>query len=935
MKYLIIICLFLTSLYSSGSAYRSNLIINNAIGKYSVGPHISYTEDPSGNMSFEDILIDKDKIDWIRNSSNAINFGLSQSTYWLRFNIKNESHTREFILDIDRNQFDTLEVYITEDHKFYERRINPRRGFLFTRKSIQTSQIAIDFESERNSQVYFYIKVRMHSHPFYLPINIWKNKPHLKNQITWVLMNAAFYGATIIMVLYNLAYFISMKQKVNLHFILFMASYTFLNSIIHGLEYTLVLGHSGWFLDRLIPWSASLVGLSTGSFTENALQTEERAPFFHKVIKYLQLFGCFLAVFTLVGDVHTLLWISVAYGFTGYIWLLIVSIYLAYKKYEASQTFLLGYLATIISVYAYVAMVVGIAEPNFFSLYGIYIGIVLQCVIFPNVIAEKVNAIERDKKIGLERTQSLLHKRMLAVDRQVKKQTSQITNIMRNIPIGIFTIDGKNKKIGGEYTKHLEEILGSDNLAGKKFEEVLLEKTTLGENEKSQMKSFLNTSIGDDSLGFELNYHLAPKEVCIDTKIEKKILEVEYNPVIGKDNIVESILVVVKDVTDQKKFEKEAEESKREINIINQIVNVPKDKFFRFISTSKSDIFHNIDLLRKSKYLSQEDRRNIFIDLHTMKGSSRTYNFSYITEEVHKAEQKYLNDSYSSINELLTDLHKVQSLVEEYITVSEDKIGIKILTDKFSLGYQTMRDIYHFVHNEEIVDISNKMKLLKLLRMKVSRDIEHSYFRSVSDVIHDIFASGESLAKNMKKGRPGLFISSTKRRIDDEGARVLVNVFVHILRNSLDHGIESFEERERKKKSLGGNFYFVQEDSDDGIEIKYSDDGRGLDLRKIKDKAIKLNLIDGNESYSPDEISKLILVSGLSTAEQVTDISGRGVGMDAINSYLKQAEGLLKIELVEGPHDSGYAPFYLIINLPNKFLNKPQEFKETVDIPNV
>lgn len=122
----------------------------------------------------------------------------------------------------------------------------------------------------------------------------------------------------------------------------------------------------------------------------------------------------------------------------------------------------------------------------------------------------------------------------------------------------------------------------------------------------------------------------------------------------------------------------------------------------------------------------------------------------------------------------------------------------------------------------------------------------------------------------------------------------------HMLRNAMDHGIESPEERRAGNKSEKGsiNISLYREGSE--VFVKISDDGRGLNLQAIRRKAIDKGLISESSDLSDHELQQLILEAGFSTAEQVTQISGRGVGLDVVSSEIKQMGGVVEIDSLQG-----------------------------------
>jgi len=124
----------------------------------------------------------------------------------------------------------------------------------------------------------------------------------------------------------------------------------------------------------------------------------------------------------------------------------------------------------------------------------------------------------------------------------------------------------------------------------------------------------------------------------------------------------------------------------------------------------------------------------------------------------------------------------------------------------------------------------------------------------------------------------------------------LYEPMVHMIRNSVDHGLETPEERHKKNKPPVGTITLTANHKSGTIIIEISDDGSGLDRDKIVSKAVLSGMIQPDDSLSDSEIDQLILNPGFSTSESVTDISGRGVGMDVVVTSIENLRGSLDIQ---------------------------------------
>jgi len=123
---------------------------------------------------------------------------------------------------------------------------------------------------------------------------------------------------------------------------------------------------------------------------------------------------------------------------------------------------------------------------------------------------------------------------------------------------------------------------------------------------------------------------------------------------------------------------------------------------------------------------------------------------------------------------------------------------------------------------------------------------------------------------------------------------------VHIIRNSIDHGIETPDARRAAGKSPVGTVSLGAVHSGDSVLITIRDDGAGLDRDSIRAKAVERGLLAANAEVSDKEIYALIFAPGFSTAEKITNISGRGVGMDVVKRGIQNLRGTIEVESVRG-----------------------------------
>ncbi|SPF38842.1 Histidine kinase-, DNA gyrase B-, and HSP90-like ATPase family protein [Candidatus Desulfosporosinus infrequens] len=186
---------------------------------------------------------------------------------------------------------------------------------------------------------------------------------------------------------------------------------------------------------------------------------------------------------------------------------------------------------------------------------------------------------------------------------------------------------------------------------------------------------------------------------------------------------------------------------------------------------------------------------------------------------------------------------------------------------------------------------------------RLMNDLQESVMRLRMVAIGTVFGRFPRLVRDLSK-KTGkeieLILKGEDTELDKTVVEVIGDPLMHLIRNSVDHGIESPEERRAAYKPEIGTITLEAYHDGNHIAILISDDGAGLELNKIRKIAVSKGLIGEREELSESEIANLIFLPGFSTADKVTDISGRGVGMDVVKKALNNLGGIVDITTRKG-----------------------------------
>lgn len=199
------------------------------------------------------------------------------------------------------------------------------------------------------------------------------------------------------------------------------------------------------------------------------------------------------------------------------------------------------------------------------------------------------------------------------------------------------------------------------------------------------------------------------------------------------------------------------------------------------------------------------------------------------------------------------------------------------------------------------------------------------------------------LAKDLEKD-VDLHISGAETEVDRVVVDSLYDPLVHMLRNSLDHGIESREERAQTKKPARCVISLKAWQEASSVMIEVTDDGKGMDANKLRAKAIAKGLIGENDARSHEEAHQLVFLPGFSTKEVASSVSGRGVGMDVVKTAVEKHRGEIKISshlgtgttfLIRLPIELSIVPTMLVRTSDASFALPMAVVQRVVELPEV
>ncbi|HYX34528.1 MAG TPA: ATP-binding protein [Oligoflexus sp.] len=433
-------------------------------------------------------------------------------------------------------------------------------------------------------------------------------------------------------------------------------------------------------------------------------------------------------------------------------------------------------------------------------------------------------------------------------DREIKRQKERIQQILDSIQEGILRF-GADFVLEKDYSQHLKTLLGrQDDLSGKKVLTVLIQPSQLSADDKSQVQEALHSMLGEPRLGWELNSGHLPDELII----EDRIINLQWEPLFDAKDRLETMQLILRDITESRRLEKKFAEERARSGIWQERLTQLLSRDFRRALAFLDQTWKRLD---QDHFLERLEPRELLRELHTIKGNARTLGLRNLADVSHRLEAALISDD-AGVKEAMKQAFEQEMqawvpLMQSMVSASEQKPE----------------------HMHELI-----MSLVPGLQSMLS-----------------------------KAGLPWdeLVIRDQVHGWSPEMLESMRTVLLHGLTNALDHGY--IQPLQRGETVAACRLAVEATAPGDQLQVVIRDFGCGLDWNRIRSIAEA----KGFQPAPGRPWSDVLLLDGTSTADEVSETSGRGVGLSAVASVCRELNG--QVSLLDNDQGSGTK---LVLQLP-------------------
>jgi methyl-accepting chemotaxis protein len=446
--------------------------------------------------------------------------------------------------------------------------------------------------------------------------------------------------------------------------------------------------------------------------------------------------------------------------------------------------------------------------------------------------------------------------------------------IMETVGQGLFLVQKEDGsyKIGSQYSKALEDMLASSALANKDILQVL--KAGLPESSMKKTTDYMDLMFKPEIKEAVMNNINPLRETEINFEsvagAKQKFLQFKFKRIMNEGRI-QHLMSTVTDVTKQvlldRKLKETEEKNAGQMEMLFGILHVEPRMLSEFISDMEDDIKLINETLKPGSTNTLKDKLAIiYRAMHTIKGNASILNLKFFAGKAHEYEEK------------------VGELQQKADVSGQDFLPLVL---KLNEMIETLREV--------------KSLIQRITQFQTTFSGDK---KNVDLLVRAVDSNVQKISEELGKQAELVFDKFEPEIIPAPHRKMMKDILIQLTRNSMTHGLELPAERKAAGKSEKGKIEILTRKVTGGFEFVFRDDGRGLQIDKLRKKAIDSGKYTAEEvaKWEPGTVAGMIFVPGISTAEQTTMNAGRGIGMDIIKEKVQAIGGKVELSFEAGKY---------------------------------
>ena len=449
---------------SCAVSYAEPLVLDKTLAKQIITSRVEYLEDKTGDLTIEDIV--SPKFRWSRTKEKAFNFGFTPSVYWFRIPVVNkEKKDLNWFMEIDYPMIDFIKLYIpgekgaftvkeTGDHHPFSQRDIKDKTFIFSldsRPGASTFFMRVQTSSSVNFQVLAWGPTTYFNNVFYdLPL-------------FWI-----YYGLMMVMMVYNIFLFFTIRELSYILYSAFIAAYTLFQLTLNGLAFQYLWPNLIWWANNCLPFFMGIIAMFMAFFFKVYLQT---GRFYRKIDRFI-LFAFIIpssifAAVSLVAPYRYIIKIATVNSLFFTFTLIPLAAYMTARGSRPARFFLIGWSGLLLGIAAYTLKTFGVLPANLFTNWSIQIGSSLMVVLVSLGLGDNINTMKKN----MERLNVDIEKKEKEA-RERAEYLEGVVSTVKSISGDLLAIGYELSSMGAKFSEMATEQASTSEEMSATFEEL-------------------------------------------------------------------------------------------------------------------------------------------------------------------------------------------------------------------------------------------------------------------------------------------------------------------------------------------------------------------------------------------------------------------------------------------------------------------------------
>lgn len=409
-----------------------------------LGREVAVFEDVRGNTALADITSSALEASFRRHDKDVLNAGYSRSVFWLRLDLQYQPtqgrDSREFLLELAYPPLDRLELYVPDLWGGLQRVAQTGDALPFATRVIQQNNYVFPLQFQAGERKRIYLRLQSEG-SIQAPLSLWSSQAYLEAQPGRIYVLGIIYGVLLVMLVYNLFIYISVRDTSYLYYILYIASFGLYQISVNGAGVQYFWPDNPWWANAATPFLVGAAALFGSQFARSFLHTGEHSPWVDRILRVMMFAGGLVMLLALVAGYALALRLATLLALAFTLVIFSAGVISWWRGMRVARYFIFAWSAFLIGGLVNTLMVLGYLPNMFLTMYASQLGSALEVGLLSLALADRINAMKEERTSILQessRKLALLNEELANSNRLKDEFLSTVTHELRTPMNGVI-----------------------------------------------------------------------------------------------------------------------------------------------------------------------------------------------------------------------------------------------------------------------------------------------------------------------------------------------------------------------------------------------------------------------------------------------------------------------------------------------------------------